>query len=373
QITSFGGGTQYTEDAAAAADPVGTALIMVRDDALSGQTTTDGDNVAARGTDKGELYVKHADNITVALGAVDNAVLDAIAASVAAIDTDATTIIGHVDGIETALAAANASLDAIEASAAAIDTDTSSLLTELQLKADLTETQPVSLATVPSHAVTNAGTFAVQTGAERAEDTAHTTGDTGLFILGVMNEGEATIAPTQGDYAPIAVNETGQVMVEVRNSVVVAPAGGSSFTVANAGTFPTQVDGAALTALQLIDNIVGSINGPGAPVIDSYQSIAINLAAAANQSLVAAPGVSKQIWVYGLAFTVNVAGTVSFQDEDDVALSGIMQVGITGGMVVAPSGNFAMPLWKLATNKALEVDVVTAELDGTLTYGVVSV
>jgi hypothetical protein len=36
------------------------------------------------------------------------------------------------------------------------------LLTELQAKADLTETQPVSLASVPSHAVTNAGTFAVQ-------------------------------------------------------------------------------------------------------------------------------------------------------------------------------------------------------------------
>ena len=62
---SVGGGTQYTEDAAAAADPVGTALIMVRDDALSGQTTTDGDNVAARGTDNGELYVKHADTIAV--------------------------------------------------------------------------------------------------------------------------------------------------------------------------------------------------------------------------------------------------------------------------------------------------------------------
>ena len=36
------------------------------------------------------------------------------------------------------------------------------LLTELQLKADLTETQPVSLASVPSHAVTNVGTFATQ-------------------------------------------------------------------------------------------------------------------------------------------------------------------------------------------------------------------
>jgi hypothetical protein len=60
-----GGGTEYTEDVAAAADPVGAALIMVRDDALSGQTTTDGDNVAARGTDKGELYVKHVDAIPV--------------------------------------------------------------------------------------------------------------------------------------------------------------------------------------------------------------------------------------------------------------------------------------------------------------------
>ena len=36
------------------------------------------------------------------------------------------------------------------------------LLTELQGKADLTETQPVSLASVPPHAVTNAGIFAVQ-------------------------------------------------------------------------------------------------------------------------------------------------------------------------------------------------------------------
>lgn len=60
-----GAGTQYTEDAAAAADPVGGALIMVRDDVLSAQTSADGDNVAARGTDKGELYVKHVDAIPV--------------------------------------------------------------------------------------------------------------------------------------------------------------------------------------------------------------------------------------------------------------------------------------------------------------------
>ena len=62
-----GGGTQYTEDAVAAADPVGTALIMVRDDTpLAGSLTTlEGDNVAARGTNSGELYVKHVDAIPV--------------------------------------------------------------------------------------------------------------------------------------------------------------------------------------------------------------------------------------------------------------------------------------------------------------------
>ena len=62
---AVGGGTQYTEDAAAAANPVGTALNLIRADALAGVTTTDGDNVAARGTDKGELYVKHVDAIPV--------------------------------------------------------------------------------------------------------------------------------------------------------------------------------------------------------------------------------------------------------------------------------------------------------------------
>lgn len=73
-----GAGTQYTEDAAAAANPVGTALNLVRDDARGGSlTTTDGDNVAARGTNAGELYVKHVDSI-----AVTNSGLTELAAAI---------------------------------------------------------------------------------------------------------------------------------------------------------------------------------------------------------------------------------------------------------------------------------------------------
>jgi hypothetical protein len=58
QVTSFGGGTQYVEDDAAAANPTGTAPILVRDDTPNTQVTTDGDNVAQRGTNYGAAYVQ---------------------------------------------------------------------------------------------------------------------------------------------------------------------------------------------------------------------------------------------------------------------------------------------------------------------------
>lgn len=61
-----GAGTQYTEDAASAADPVGGMLMGRRKDTLSAsQVSADGDNIALNSTSKGELYVKHTDTIQV--------------------------------------------------------------------------------------------------------------------------------------------------------------------------------------------------------------------------------------------------------------------------------------------------------------------
>lgn len=89
---SVGGGTQYTEDAAAAANPVGNAIIAIRDDALGGSlTTTDGDNVALRANNKGELYVKHTDALTVNSHAVTNAGTFAVQDSQAITDDAAFT------------------------------------------------------------------------------------------------------------------------------------------------------------------------------------------------------------------------------------------------------------------------------------------
>lgn len=63
-----GAGTQYTEDAVAAADPVGTQLISRRRDTLSAtEVSLDGDVIAVNASNKGELYVKHADTLNVAV------------------------------------------------------------------------------------------------------------------------------------------------------------------------------------------------------------------------------------------------------------------------------------------------------------------
>ena len=106
-----------------------------------------------------------------------------------------------------------------------------------------------------------------------------------------------------------------------------------------------------------------------------FTSAPVNLAAAtANQELIAAPGANRQIWVYGFAGTANEAGSVSIQDEDDVAHTGVMPVGATGGGFVLPlASNKDMPWFKVATNKALECDTLTCEFDGIITYRTVTV
>lgn len=159
-------------------------------------------------------------------------------------------------------------------------------------------------------------------------------------------------------------------------------------TVDNGGTFAVQSTlqaGTAaigkLTANSGVDigdvdvtSLPGSVDGPGAPSIDSYATADVNLAAStANQSIVAAPGADKQIWVYGLVLLAAAASTVSIQDEDDVALSGIIPVAETGGFTINPSGNFSMPWIKVATNKALEIDTGAGTVDGIVTYAIVSV
>ena len=228
-----GAGTQYTEDAAAAADPVGSVPMLVRRDTPSAtEVSAENDNVAAKGSSAGAQYVE-------------------LLSGIAKIPGDAANGL-DVDVTRSALP-----------SGAATSAKQDSLLAELQLKADLTETQPVSLATVPSHAVTNAGTFVVQENGAAltalqlidnlvlAEDAAHVTADPGVQALAVRKATPANLSGTDGDYEPLQMS-AGRLWVDPSGVTLTV----GSHAVTNAGTFAVQVDGAALTSLQLIDDAI---------------------------------------------------------------------------------------------------------------------
>lgn len=276
-------------------------------------------------------------------------------------------------------------------------------------KSDLSE----SSAIIPSggSAITSIvpGTGATNLG--KAEDAAHTSGDTGVQLLAVRKDTAAALAGTDGDYAPLEVDANGKLHVNtgltVDTSTLALETGGNLATVAtNTGAIKTAVEilDNAISGSEMQVDVVGSlpagtnaigklaansgvdigdvdvlsvpssIQGPGNPTIDSYATVAINLTTGANQVLVSSAA-NKQIWVYGYAFTVGDAAgqTVSLQDEDDTALTGIMEFAQYGGISVPPSGNFAMPVFKCATDKDLEIDVTGGDLDGWLSYAIVSV
>ena len=58
----------------------------------------------------------------------------------------------------------------------------------------------------------------IVSGAEYAEDAAHTTADTGNFILGVRNDTLAALGGTDGDYVPFQMNASGALYVEVSSA-----------------------------------------------------------------------------------------------------------------------------------------------------------
>ena len=92
-------------------------------------------------------------------------------------------------------------------------------------------------------------------------------------------------------------------------------------------------------------------------------SAAVASKTGADQSVVTATAL-QQIWVYGYELHADVAGTVAFQDEDNTVLTGAMPIGANGGVAIASP----YPLFKVATGKALELDVVTSTVNGVIQY-----
>lgn len=87
RVTGGGGGTEYTTNAVAPTDPVGTTVVAERDDALSTLSEAEGDWTNTRATAEGAIWTQDANS-------------DAILADTASIDTNVSTLAGAVSGSE---------------------------------------------------------------------------------------------------------------------------------------------------------------------------------------------------------------------------------------------------------------------------------
>lgn len=211
-----GAGTQYTEDAAAAGNPIGNALIVVRDDARSGTlTNADGDNVAVRGTNAGEMYVKHVDAIPVTDNAgsltVDNEGITTIAGAVAGTEMQVDVVaalpagtnnIGDVDILSIAAGDNNiGNVDVVTLPSLPAGTNAIGKLAA-NSGVDIGDVDVLSV--VPGTGATNLG---------KAEDAAHTTGDVGVMALAVRKDTAAASSGTTGDYEPLSTDATGRLWI----------------------------------------------------------------------------------------------------------------------------------------------------------------
>jgi len=100
-------------------------------------------------------------------------------------------------------------------------------------------------------------------------------------------------------------------------------------------------------------------------------SAVVDAAAGTQTEIVATPGAGKQIWVYGYDIGFDAAGTMKWQSAN-TDLSEPIPRAQNGGS--APySSNIDLPIFKCATNEALNITTVTAAVTGIVTYRVVGV
>lgn len=184
--------------------------------------------------------------VTANLGAVDNAVLDDIAAKLGTIDADTSALAGAVAGTEVQVdivAALPAGTNAIGKLAA-------------NSGVDIGDVGVLSI--VPGTGATNLG---------KAEDAAHASGDVGVMALTVRTNTAASRAGTDGDYQPLITDTNGRLhTIE-----------------------PSQAS--ILTAVQLIDNASVAHD---AAVVAGVTQIGLD-ARSANPTAVATGGATRAL------------------------------------------------------------------------------
>lgn len=217
--------SEKAEDAAHSSGDIGDFVLAVRQDTLASSTSADGDYAAFKVNAAGELYV-------VDSGA--NALLTTI-------DADTSAIAVDIAAIETELLDQGTTLDSIL-------TDTNALVVDLAaIEVELLD-QGTTLDTIAGDTTS---IDAAITALSKAEDSAHSSGDQGIQALAVRNDTLGSLVDTDGDYAPLQVNSSGELYVTIGNEI--------------------DVNDTANTAISAVAETVGTVVGQ---IIDGADELA---------------------------------------------------------------------------------------------------
>lgn len=214
------------------------------------------------------------------------------------------------------------------------------------------------------------GTISSNPDSVQVDDAAFTPGTSSVDMVGATFDDTAPDSVDEGDGGALRMSANRNLYTTIRDA-----AGNERGVNVDASNQMAVADSAVDTNTTNLETAFTGDAGELLPsAVDSYTHVAINLTTGANQVLVSSAA-NKQVWVHGFAFTCGDADgqTVSLQDEDDTALTGVMEFAQYGGVAMAPSGNIACPLFKLGTDKDLEIDITGGDVDGFLVYSVVDV
>lgn len=352
-ITSFGGGTEYTEDAPAAFDPIGKANILVRLDTPTTITSTDGDNIAQRGTNYGAAYVQlvtsagaYIDSVGGGTEYTEDAAAAANPVGKATIfvrqDTlSATTVDADGDNIAARAASTGAQYVEITAGTTKLGSAADGVLVNLGTNNDVTVT-----GTVTANAGTNLNTSAlnlettqadVRTAVQLIDDTVQVLGtDTfteatskGITLGAVRRDADTTLVNTTNEFTPLQVDANGRLKVEIFD-------GGDSHTVDGTVSVSGAVDTELPAAETPADNLTNATAAPRVNALgyvfdgtawdralgNSTDGTLVNLGANNDVSLNA--GTNTNEMVGDVAHSVAAAGNPLLicgisQDMDDTA------------------------------------------------------
>ena len=327
-VTGGGGGTEYSEDAATPATIVGTASLMERDDVIATLTPVEGDWVGMRATAEGALWVQdfNSDAILAAVDGIEGllagtiTIAGAVTVSGVATAANQTTIIGHLDGVETLLTAIDGRVDGVEALLTTIDADTGSILLAVDgIEALLGTIDADTGGMVVSLALMDDWDNAASDGASVSGDVAHDAADAGEPV----KIGGRAQAPT-ADLEEVADND--------------------------------RVDAA-------FDRQGRLATWMGYPV----QSAVINTSTSGDNTIVAAAGAGKRIAVLGCVIVSD--GTTDVRWED-----GASGTAKTGQIPLQVREGFVMPIgpqpWFVgAANTLLNLELTAAiNVHGIVSY-----